>query len=231
MASDYGHGRGLGREFSRYRCGGLTDVPSRLWGARGGGIIRPTWVSVPHLWLVLGEKVIVLSEGLQIYLFYHPFGWWVPYTCDAKIRFLICTIVTCMAHFSSLCFFWVLFWMFFVQWFFMSPGRFETKMVQNGPKWTKMDQNGPKWSKMVRNGQKWSEIVRNGPKWQKWSEMVWNGQKWSQRFPNGPKWFQIVRNCPKWSKMVQNGQTLFKMVRNGLKWSKIVCKLPQTTPY
>ena len=76
---------------------------------RGGGIIRPTWVSVPHLWLVLGEKVIVLSEGLQIYLFYHPFGWWVPYTCDAKIRFLICTIVTCMAHFSSLCFFWVLF--------------------------------------------------------------------------------------------------------------------------
>ena len=36
---------------------------------RGGGIIRPTWVSVPHLWLVLGEKVIVLSEGLQIYFF------------------------------------------------------------------------------------------------------------------------------------------------------------------
>ena len=33
------------------------------------GIIRPTWVSVPHLWLVLGEKVIVLSEGLQIYFF------------------------------------------------------------------------------------------------------------------------------------------------------------------
>ena len=175
------------RPFETLRCEG------------GGWIIRPTWVSVPHLWLVLGEKVIVLSEGLQIYLFYHPFGWWVPYTCDAKIRFLICTIGTCMAHFSSLCFFWVLFWMFFVQWFFMSPGRFETKMVQNGPKWSKMDQNGPKWTKMVQNGQKWSEMVRNSQKWSKMAKVVWNGLKWSEMVPNGPKWFQIVRNCPKWS--------------------------------
>ena len=203
--------------------------PFETLRCEGGGIIRPTWVSVPHLWLVLGEKVIVLSEGLQIYLFYHPFGWWVPYTCDAKIRFLICTIGTCMAHFSSLCFFWVLFWMFFVQWFFMSPGRFETKMVQNGPKWSKMDQNGPKWTKMVQNGQKWSEMVRNSQKWSKMAKVVWNGLKWPEMVPKVPKWSQMVPNSPKLSEMVQNGPKWSDIVQNGSKWSKMVQNCLQTT--